>query len=162
MKILSYCPKPVWLCFFYFTWNIKEDILKIVGVQTVSVFCKKNTMEVYRNRSCLVTNILQNILYCVPKKKERFRRTWVWVNDRIFILGWTVHLRRTKQTRNLKKICEHFAQGPQYCSSQGPSIEQEAIIQALMDFPTSVLAQTLYDCILWETCILLCNVLHYK
>ncbi len=60
---------------FYFMWNIKEDILKNVGVQTVSVFCKKNTMEVNRNRSCLVTNILQNILYCLPKKKERFRRT---------------------------------------------------------------------------------------
>ncbi len=31
---------------------------------------EKNTMEVNGDKSCLVTNILQNIFFCVQQKKE--------------------------------------------------------------------------------------------
>ncbi len=48
----------------------KDDVLKNVGKQAVSVpidfHCMdKNTMEVNVNRNCLVSNILQNILFSV-------------------------------------------------------------------------------------------------
>ncbi len=41
-------------------------------------------------------NILLSIyFFCVLRKKEshRFGMTWEWLNDRMFILGWTVPLR---------------------------------------------------------------------
>ncbi len=42
--------------------------------------------------NCLVSNILQNILFCVQQKKETHTSVG-WVNDdRIVISGWTIDL----------------------------------------------------------------------
>ncbi len=50
---------------------------------------------------CLVTNILQNIFFCVQLKK--FGITWEWVHDdRTFICGWTNPLRQWSQTQFLE------------------------------------------------------------
>ncbi len=57
-----------------FLWNT-DYIRKSVGNQTVShpidFHCMvKNIMQVNGIQNCLVTNILQNIFFCVPQNKE--------------------------------------------------------------------------------------------
>ncbi len=51
-------------------------------------------MEVNRTQNGLITSFLQNILFCVPQKKETHTGLeWQskWVNDDIiFIFGWIV------------------------------------------------------------------------
>ncbi len=50
---------------FFFLLSTKEDFLKNVSKQTVdSDFQKK------KKNYCLVTNILQNIVFCVQQRKE--------------------------------------------------------------------------------------------
>ncbi len=51
-------------------WNIKDDILKNVGNQTVWFPLDEYKIEVNGNRDCLVINILQNIFFCFLPKKE--------------------------------------------------------------------------------------------
>ncbi len=76
--------------------NTKEDIFFLkIGNQTVlfpvDFHCMdKNMMEGNGNWNSLVTNILQNIFFCVPQNKDMhtgFGTAWGWVNDdRILIL----------------------------------------------------------------------------
>ncbi len=50
-------------------------------------------------QNSLITNFLQNIFLCVQQKQRnsyRFGTTWGWVNDRIFIFGWTIPLSHLK------------------------------------------------------------------
>ncbi len=49
----------------------------------------KNAMEANGTRSYLVTNILQNIIFCVPQNKVShtgLEITWGWENDADFSL----------------------------------------------------------------------------
>jgi len=61
---------------YFLLWNIKEDILKNGQITKpfqfplISIAWTKITVEVNGNRNSLVTNILQNIVFCAPQKKE--------------------------------------------------------------------------------------------
>ncbi len=93
-------PRVVPNLYDFVLWNTKIYILKNAGNQTVSVpiefhYILKHTVEINGNRNCLVTNILQNIFFCIPQKKFRLRTAWGWVyEDSIFIFGWTIPFMR--------------------------------------------------------------------
>ncbi len=57
----------------FLLWNTTEDIWENVNV------CFVHTMQVNGNQNYLVTNILQNIFFCVPQKKE----SEVWNDMRV-------------------------------------------------------------------------------
>ncbi len=64
-------------------WRMLVTVLVPINFHCILV----HKMEIY-----LVTNILQNIFYCVPQTNSyRFGRTWGWVNgDNIFLFGWKI------------------------------------------------------------------------
>ncbi len=73
----------VQICMSFILLLNTKYILKNVNNQTVSVPTDfptifVNTMEVNENRNGLITNILQNIFFCAPQKKEiRFEAIWM-------------------------------------------------------------------------------------
>ncbi len=93
----SCCSKPVWLCFVdhkkYIFWRML--VTKLFQVPIEFHYILKHTVEINGNRNCLVTNILQNIFFCIPQKKFRLRTAWGWVyEDSVFIFGWTIPFMR--------------------------------------------------------------------
>ncbi len=83
--------------------NTKEDILKKVckgcsGAPLTSIVRKTNTMEVNGAPELLCfPHSSEYLPLCSAEQRHsyRFGTTWGWVNDdRIFIFGWTIPLRR--------------------------------------------------------------------
>ncbi len=76
--------------------NLNLFILMIlnVGNQTVGSHLEQGKIlwKSIGTRICLVTHILQFILFCVQENSYRFGKTWGWVNDRIVLFGWTIPL----------------------------------------------------------------------
>ncbi len=99
--------------FFCGTQNIY--ILKNAGNQTVSVpiefhYILNHTVEINGNRNCLVSNILQNIFFCIPQKKFRLRTGWGWVyEDSVFIFGRTIPFMRHILTQFVRYCIIWFA-----------------------------------------------------
>jgi len=51
--------------------NTKEDISKNVGQLTVAIDFYSNFFLLWKSMGCcLLTNILQNVIFCVQKNKE--------------------------------------------------------------------------------------------
>jgi len=99
MKILSSFTHPqvvsnLWISFF--CWKQKKIFWRMSVTRQLM-----DPIDLHRKKkiqwrsmgpiNSLVTDILQNIFFCVQQKKEihKMETTWGWVNDRIFILKWT-------------------------------------------------------------------------
>ncbi len=92
--------------------NTKEDILKNIGHRAVlgHLWLPKYlfpTMEVNGARKQPVHKISSKYLpLCSAEQRNeyRFGTTWEWVNDRIFIYGWTIPLNAATQWPKYSKI----------------------------------------------------------